>query len=153
MSIFSNFFQNIAVNGYIKDVKKTLPIYKCLGPLELVDAKVSAAVALSFIVEDSKTQSSGGVNKALESMYHDIALTKEQGGYLSLYNSRLISIQREAHGKTNPINKMIAAGIPIWLISYMQKILEIEQYLGNHPPASIINGLRSLETPSAFAKK
>ena len=75
---------------------------------------------------------------------------------------------------------MIAAGIPIWVISfrgliapeilpyarelwsimetvdevsYMQKILEIEQYLGNHPLASIINGLRSLETPSAFAKK
>jgi len=180
LGIFSNFFQSIAVNGYIKDAKKSLPIYKCLGPLELVDAKVSAAVALAFIVEDSKTQSSGGANKALESMYHDIALTKEQGGHLSLYNSRLISIQREAHGKTNPINKMIAAGIPIWLISfrgliapeilpyarelwsimetvdevsYMQKILEIEQYLGNHPLASIINGLRSLETPSAFAKK
>jgi hypothetical protein len=180
LGIVSNFFQNIAVNGYIKDAKKALPIYKCLGPLELLDAKVSAAVALAFIVEDSKTQSSGGANKALESMYHDMALTKEQGGYLSLYNSRLISIQREAYGKTSPINKMIAAGIPMWLISfraliapeilpyarelwsimekvdkasYMQKILEIEQYLGNHPLAPVIYELQSLETPSAFAKK
>lgn len=170
----------MAVNGYIKDAEKSLLIYKSLGPLELVDAKVSAALALAFIVEDSKTQSTGGANQALESMYHDIALTEEQGGYLSLYNSRLISVQREAHGKANPINKMIAAGIPIWLISfrgliapeilpyarelwcimetvdevsYMQKILEIERYLGNHPLASVINGLRSLDVPPVFSKK
>jgi hypothetical protein len=37
--------------------------------------------------------------------------------------------------------------------SYMQKILEIEQYLGNHPLAPVIYELQSLETPSAFAKK
>lgn len=180
MGFFSNFLQNIAVNSYIKDAKNALPIYKSLGPLEIADAKVSAAVALAFIIEDSKAQNSGGANKALERMYSDAPLTKEECGDLSLYNSRLISLQKEAYGKHSPINKMIAAGIPVWItsfralispeilpyarelwsimgaadnISYMQKIYEIEQHIGNHPIATTISQLRSLETPLAFTPK
>ncbi|WP_193453193.1 hypothetical protein [Pseudomonas nitroreducens] len=72
MGIVSNWLKGFALNSYLKDAKRLEEFIFCLGPSELVQIKISVAVSLVFLLEESKAvEEAGFLREALECLYEN----------------------------------------------------------------------------------
>lgn len=117
MRILKNLFSSSVEKSFINDAKKVLSVCRSYGPLECAELKVCTTMAFAFLVLDSESDKDQCLHFILEAMVTGRRLSDHESGLASLYNLRLMSIQREAHQSVSPINNRIASGIPIWIMS------------------------------------
>lgn len=179
MGIFSGLTQWIGVKLYAKDAEKILPIYRNLSSDECVKEKVSAILALSFLLENGKNSNDDTFSKALEWMQNPTTLTKEDSYRLAQYCMKLASLKEQANSGNNTINKMIASGIVVWILSvraviqpktymyplevwsilqkadknkYWSEVCRLELHLGTNVLAASLNRVKKFDISKLFMK-
>ena len=166
------------MNSYLKDAKRLEEFIFCLGPSELVQIKISVAVSLVFLLEESKAvEEAGFLREALECLYENSFPNESLMKALPFVNSKIITYQRQASSMNNPVNKMIAAGLQVWLLSvrslirpellpcarrvwgridgaekvdFMAGISDISRFLGGHPIGETLGMNVGFEVPAVF---
>lgn len=117
MGILKSLFGSTVEKSFVSDAQKVLSVCRSYGPLERADLKVCTTMAFAFLVLDSESDKDQCLHFILDAMGNGRKLSDHESGLCSRYNLRLISIQRQAHQSTSPINNRIASGIPIWIMS------------------------------------
>jgi hypothetical protein len=117
MGLIGNFFKGVATQSSVKDGERVAAVYECFGPEERIQARVAAALALAFIIEDGKTQPDSSLELVLKSLFENHYPVGCEVGLLSQFNLRLMQLQKEAHASRSPVNQLIAGGLPAWITS------------------------------------
>ena len=167
------------VRAWQKDAENVRAFLAALGPSERMQCRVSALLALAFIKLDAQgSEYEPVIERAFEVMYlQSLQLTKEDSGRLSLFLLRQMQNQKNAHASPAPMNQLISAGIPIWIVSFraIQKVEvlataraiwalldDVDCYEANtmlssiagdfaaHRMGEYLSALQSFETPSVF---
>ncbi|MCP8467355.1 hypothetical protein NK553_25720 [Pseudomonas sp. ZM23] len=150
---------------------------ECLDRAGLVEIQLATTVALSFLVANAQSEGDQLTIRALDCLYKNAVPDSELREKLPWINSRIISLQKKAGAMNNPLNKLIAGGLPIWLTSFrslsapevfpygrriwtvlskgdsvefMHGMREIVSFLGAHPLADILERFHLFEVPAFF---
>ena len=178
MGFIKNLATSFVANNFARDAEKVLKNYQPLGVTERSVLKVSVIVALAKLVYLSESNRESTFRILTEAMYSGSKLTDEQIGLGSMFNLRLIEMQKVSYSSTSPIEQYVAAGIPVWIMSiralsnanvlpYARELWSIlqnsdinrvydqtdqiaNQYM-NHPIQPVLLRFRQLSTPTLFA--
>lgn len=176
MGLF-NFFGAIGEKAALSDAQKVVTVCRSYGFQERGDLKACTAMALAFIIADSSTRGDSTIDVALTALEGTQALSGSNSGMVSKLLLRMMALQKEAHVSRSQINQRIAAGIPVWIVSFralthvavlpyarelwalIESGDEIHAYdvvdaatrqLGAHPMGTAMSNLKSLSTPELF---
>jgi hypothetical protein len=180
--------------GFIKDflaskVDKTLEseaesvvkVCRSYGPTERSELKVCMLLALATFATEAEKTGDDTFFKILEAMESGGLLSSAEKGMASAYTIKLISAQKQAHASPSHIVNMIAAGIPIWIVSIRalsnasvlpharqlwsilqdsdtltvyDRVAEVASRLGTEPIADVLLRVRSsFSTPKLFSQR
>jgi hypothetical protein len=74
-------------------------------------------LALAALVTEAEKTGDDSIFKILEAMDSGGLLSTAELGMLSAYTMKLITAQKLAHASPNQITNLMAAGIPVWIVS------------------------------------
>lgn len=178
MGFVSDWLKSLALKSYLKDADRLEKFILCLGPSDLVQIKISVTVSLVFLVEESKSDARGVLREVLECLYENVPPRDFLARELPLINSSLINYKRQASAMNNPVNKMVAAGLQVWLLSirslirpellpcarrvwacvdsadkvdYMIGVSDVARFLGEHPLGKSLDVNAGFQVPATFA--
>jgi len=182
------FFDFLTASGRVRawqqEANNVVAFLRTMGPMEIIESRATAAAALAFILLNAGTDGDSNVLvTGLEAVHEPTRrLTREEEGHLSLFNAKLIGLQKQAYASAAPINQFIAAGIPIWLVSFRaamkpelvalgrdmwaeldrpaikdveERIEDVAAHLTGHPMHDqlMMWNIKRLETPELFIRR
>lgn len=180
VGIFSSIASSFAENGHIKDAENLLAVCRSYGPRELGELQASTKLAIAFMALDEEVECKNNLKLALDLMESSREITKQEIGILSLYSIQLIRQKEQAYKSTSPVNKRIAPGLLVWIISiralisiqmlprarelwgligkgdelFAYELLDqIENQLAGHPLSTSIQRVKYLSTPDIFVPR
>lgn len=180
MGFIRDWLKGVGVSAYIKESQQLLKFIECLDRNELVEIQLSTVVALSFLVSNAQSEGDQITLRALDCLYTNSVPDSELREKLPWISSRIISLQRKAGAMNNPVNKLIAGGLPIWLtslrslfapevfpygrkiwiflskgdsVAFMLGMREIVDFLGAHPLAKVLARSPTFEVPASFVSE
>jgi hypothetical protein len=159
------------------DAERTVRVCQSYGPQERTDLKICVILALATLVTEAKKTGDESFFVLLEAMDCGRQISSKELGMTSTYTLKLITAQRLGHASTNQVTKLMAAGIPIWIVSiralshvsvlpYARQLWEILQdsdaltvhnvitgiasKLGREPVVDVLLRVKSFSTPKLF---
>ena len=180
MGIFSSFTSSFSEKGYIKDAENLLAVCRSFGPKERGELQASTKLAFAFMALNEETEKQSNVKLLIDLMENPREPSKHEIGALSLYNLQLIRLKDQAYKSHSQVNRIIAAGLPIWITSIraliniqmlprareLWKITidgddhhaydlidQIENQLVGHPLSDFIQRTKYLSAPEIFVPR
>ena len=179
MGLLERLMHGPTVRAWQKDAENVRAFLAALGPRERTQSRVNTLAALAFISQDVKgTEHEEAVDNAFQAMFHpELRLSREDSGHVSLFLIRQMKNQREWHASPDLVNQVIAAGIPVWIMSFraVQKteliaqsraiwaflddvdhvevqaiLVSMSQHFNGHHIGDLLDVLRQFQTPKLF---
>lgn len=165
---------------YERDAQRLLALCKSYGPKERGTLWAAGALAKAYLVLDHELDEARSIFLALDTLDNDKMPDKKERGELSAYLSRMIGLQQVCADSKDELDRLVGAGIPIWVTSvravlnpnvlptareiwatmgkgdmaYAQEVLdEAQRRLGEKPLAPVVAVARTHPTPKLFVPK
>lgn len=178
MGFIKDFFASKVNTTFEREAESVVRVCRSYGPMERIELKVCMVLALATLATEAKNSGDDTFYKILEAMDNGRLLSSQELGMLSIYTIKLIEAQKLAHASTNHITNLMAAGIPIWIVSIRalshvsvlpharqlwailqdsdaltvhNRISEIASRLGTQPIVDVLLRVRSFSTPKLFS--
>jgi hypothetical protein len=117
MGFIKDFFASKVNSVFESEAASVVRVCQSYGPTERTELKVCMLLALATLVTESKKTGDESIFKILEAMDSCDPISSAELGMLSTYTMKLITAQKLAYGSNNHITNLMAAGIPIWIVS------------------------------------
>ena len=181
MGIFRRLFGDSITSRYIGEAKNVVAFLNELGPSELVEAKTCVALAFSVLIADAEQDNNKfSQNSFLQNIFEAADLPAKEKNSYSKFDDHIRSLQKQAFEQPGTISKLIAAGMPIWLVcmrasvmpelipyarqcwtkleecdpfEYTEAIFRLEEQLAGNPLRDVLSRMRNLQPPNLFSKK
>lgn len=178
MGFLNNFFASKVNPTFENEAERVVQVCKSYGPIERGELKVCMLMALATFAADAQKTGDETIFKILETMDSGTPPDSAELEMQSTYTMKLIEAQKQAHASPSPIVKLVAAGIPVWIVSIRalshaavlpharqlwsilqdsdaltvyDRIGEIASRLGSEPVVDILLRIRStFSTPQLF---
>jgi len=181
-------FDFLTASGRIRvwqqEANNVIDFLRSMGPEEIIESRATAAAALAFMTLHAQSDGDTAPLMAGLEDAHERSrrLTREEEGDLSLFNAKLIGLQKQAHASGSPVNNFIASGLPIWIASFRaamkpelvasgramwaeldrapieraaERIESLADVLHDHPMNDqlMMPSIRRMETPDLFVRR
>lgn len=117
MGFINNFITSKVSLTFEKEAASIVQICRSYGPLERIELKVCMLLVLATLAAEADQTGDETFFKILEAMESCKPLERDELPMLSIYTMKLIQMQKQAHLSSNKTVKLIASGIPVWIVS------------------------------------
>lgn len=117
MGFFQALITERVSKTFAAEAESVVHLCRSYGPAERSELKVCMLLAFASFAAEAEKTGDNTIFKIREAMESSQPRSLLDMGLLSRYTSKLIAAQKQAHATPNYISSMMAAGIPIWIVS------------------------------------